>query len=47
MAKKFCWRDVDLDALPIDGAPMAAVRNPHCTFFVDDAETVDLAAMGA
>jgi diaminopimelate epimerase len=41
-------RDVDLDALPIDGAPMATgMGNPHCTFFVDDAETVDLAAMGA
>jgi diaminopimelate epimerase len=41
-------RDVDLDALPIDGAPMATgMGNPHCTFFVDNAETVDLAKRGA
>ena len=41
-------RDVDLDALPIDGAPLATgMGNPHCTFFVDDAEGVDLEARGA
>ncbi len=40
-------RDVDVDALPIDGAPLATgMGNPHCTFFVDDAEGVDLAAFG-
>lgn len=48
------WRDiplayeVDLDALPIDGAPMATgMGNPHCTFFVEDAEAVNLATRGA
>ncbi|MEL6960771.1 MAG: diaminopimelate epimerase [Pseudomonadota bacterium] len=40
--------DVDVDALPIDGAPLATgMGNPHCTFFVDDAEAVDLAQRGA
>jgi diaminopimelate epimerase len=34
--------------LPIDGAPTATgMGNPHCTFFVADAESVDLAARGA
>ena len=34
--------------LPIDGAPTATgMGNPHCTFFVDDADAVDLAARGA
>ncbi|WP_342069487.1 diaminopimelate epimerase [Yoonia algicola] len=48
------WRDVPLAhemdtlALPIEGAPTATgMGNPHCTFFVSDAETVDLAAEGA
>lgn len=41
-------RDVDLLHLPIDGDPVATgMGNPHCTFFVDDAEAVDLAARGA
>ena len=41
-------RDVDPLALPIDGAPVATgMGNPHCTFFVDDAEAVDLPARGA
>ena len=47
------WRDVplaeDLDtlSLPIDGAPTATgMGNPHCTFFVDDVEAVDLEAQG-
>ncbi|WP_099827001.1 diaminopimelate epimerase [Oceaniglobus indicus] len=47
------WRDVPLAqavdtlALPIDGAPVATgMGNPHCTFFVDDAEAVDLPAFG-
>lgn len=34
--------------LPIDGSPAATgMGNPHCTFFVDDAEAVDLATRGA
>lgn len=34
--------------LPIAGAPTATgMGNPHCTFFVDDALAVDLAARGA
>ncbi len=40
--------DVDIDALPIDGAPLATgMGNPHCTFFVNDAEAVNLEARGA
>nr|WP_183524052.1 diaminopimelate epimerase [Yoonia ponticola] len=40
--------DVDTLALPIEGAPAATgMGNPHCTFFVDDAEAVDLAVRGA
>lgn len=48
------WRDiplsddVDTDHLPIDGDPLATgMGNPHCTFFVDDAEAVDLETRGA
>lgn len=48
------WRDVPLARamdtleLPIDGAPTATgMGNPHCTFFVDDAEAVDLPSFGA
>lgn len=48
------WADVPLAhamdtlELPIDGAPTATgMGNPHCTFFVDDADAVDLAARGA
>jgi len=48
------WQDVPLShamdtlELPIEGAPTATgMGNPHCTFFVDDAERVDLAAKGA
>lgn len=34
--------------LPIEGAPVATgMGNPHCTFFVDDADAVDLEALGA
>lgn len=41
-------REVDTLTLPIEGAPTATgMGNPHCTFFVDDAEAVDLAARGA
>ncbi|MEM6385449.1 MAG: diaminopimelate epimerase [Pseudomonadota bacterium] len=48
------WSDIPLAEamdtlkLPIDGSPTATgMGNPHCTFFVDDAEAVDLAARGA
>lgn len=51
---QFDWQDVPLARamdtleLPIDGAPTATgMGNPHCTFFVADAEAVDLAARGA
>ncbi len=34
--------------LPIDGAPVATgMGNPHCTFFVEDADAVDLETLGA
>ncbi|NKB26270.1 MAG: diaminopimelate epimerase [Rhodobacteraceae bacterium] len=40
-------RAVDPASLPLDGAPMAlSMGNPHCVHVVDDAETVDLAAIG-
>jgi len=48
------WRDVPLARemdtleLPIEGAPSATgMGNPHCTFFVDAVDAVDLAAFGA
>ena len=48
------WQDVPLAQamdtleLPIEGAPTATgLGNPICTFFVDDAEAIDLAAKGA
>ncbi|SIS64407.1 diaminopimelate epimerase [Phaeovulum vinaykumarii] len=38
---------VDVDALPIPGAPLAtSMGNPHCTFFVDDVAAVDLDRFG-
>jgi len=47
------WQDIPLseDAdtlhLPIDGDPVATgMGNPHCTFFVDDADAIDLAKLG-
>lgn len=40
-------QDVDTLHLPIDGDPVATgMGNPHCTFFVEDAEAVDLQAFG-
>lgn len=40
-------RDVDLNALPLDGAPSACgMGNPHCVFFVDDVDAVDVASLG-
>lgn len=41
-------REMDTLELPIEGSPTATgMGNPHCTFFVDDAEAVDLATRGA
>ncbi len=47
------WREiplaheVDTLALPIDGSPVATgMGNPHCTFFVTDAEAVALETLG-
>jgi diaminopimelate epimerase len=47
------WRDIplareaDTASLPIEGGPAAcSMGNPHCTFFVEDAEAVPLAARG-
>ncbi len=48
------WQDVPLAdemdtlSLPIEGGPTATgMGNPHCTFFVDDAEAIDLATRGS
>ena len=48
------WQDIPLSEavdplhLPIDGDPVATgMGNPHCTFFVDNAEAVDLDTRGA
>ena len=48
------WQDIplaeaaDTVSLPLEGAPgAAALPNPHCVFFVEDAEAVDLAAEGS
>ncbi len=48
------WHDIPLAsemdtlALPIAGAPTATgMGNPHCTFFVEDAEAIDLTKRGA
>ena len=41
-------QEMDTLHLPIDGDPVATgMGNPHCTFFVPDAEVVDLAGDGA
>lgn len=47
------WRDVpiaqqtDTLQLPLPGAPSAcSMGNPHCTFFVEDAETLDVGTLG-
>lgn len=41
-------REVDTLHLPIEGDPVGTgMGNPHCTFFVDDAEAVALEARGA
>ena len=48
------WHEVPLShemdtlELPVEGAPTATgMGNPHCTFFVTDAETIDLNERGA
>ena len=39
--------DMDTLELPIDGSPTATgMGNPHCSFFVDDANAVDLESFG-
>lgn len=41
-------READTLLLPIEATPAAlSMGNPHCTYFVDDAEAVDLARLGA
>ena len=40
-------REMDTLELPIEGKPTAtSMGNPHCTFFVDDVDAIDLAAFG-
>jgi diaminopimelate epimerase len=40
-------REVDMMALPLEGAPVAlGMGNPHAVFFVPDADAVDLGARG-
>ena len=40
-------REMDTLRLPIPGEPVATgMGNPHCTFFVEEAEAVDLATFG-
>jgi diaminopimelate epimerase len=50
---RFAWQEIplaqaaDTAALPIEGNPAAvSMGNPHCVFFVEDAEAVDLAMRG-
>ncbi|MBD0866143.1 MAG: diaminopimelate epimerase [Rhodobacteraceae bacterium] len=52
-APRLDWADIpliqEMDSLhlPIDGDPAGVnMGNPHCTFFVDDAEAVDLERFG-
>ena len=41
-------REMDTLELPIEGAPTATgMGNPHCTFFVMDAEAINLSEFGA
>ncbi|WP_244867869.1 diaminopimelate epimerase [Vannielia litorea] len=40
-------RETDTLHLPLEGDPVGtSMGNPHCTFFVDNAETVDVATRG-
>ncbi len=48
------WADIplakamDTNALPLPGSPNAcSMGNPHCTFFVEDLTSVDVASIGA
>ncbi|WP_214509820.1 diaminopimelate epimerase [Pseudomonas brassicacearum] len=50
---RFGWSDVplaqelDTAALPLAGSPVAcSMGNPHCTYFVDDLASVDIATIG-
>ncbi|MGE7957773.1 diaminopimelate epimerase [Pseudomonas sp. NPDC089530] len=50
---QFAWQQIPLAqpldtlALPLAGEPAAcSMGNPHCTFFVDDLERVDVAKLG-
>jgi len=39
--------EMDTNALPLPGSPIAcSMGNPHCTFFVDDLASIDVAALG-
>lgn len=41
-------REVDTDALPLDGAPLAtSMGNPHCTFFLSEPNAMPFEATGA
>lgn len=49
----FGWSDIplaqelDTVALPLAGSPAAcSMGNPHCTYFVDDLASVDIATIG-
>lgn len=49
----FDWQDIPLAQehdtlfLPLGGAPIACnMGNPHCTYFVDDLRSIDIAALG-
>ena len=51
---QLAWNEIPLACpmdtltLPIEGDPVATgMGNPHCTFFVDDVDAVDLPAFGA
>jgi diaminopimelate epimerase len=40
-------RDIDVQSLPLEGAPFAvSMGNPHAVFFVDDAEAADVSGRG-
>jgi len=52
-APQLSWQDIplarELDTLhlPIDGDPVATgMGNPHCTFFVEDVDAIDLTTFG-
>ncbi|QVN20515.1 diaminopimelate epimerase [Burkholderia pyrrocinia] len=52
-APRVGWQDVpvaeavDTLALPLPGAPAACnMGNPHCTFFVDDLDAIDIETLG-